>query len=103
MQLHEKYKDKVACMTLSLDYQGDDDEPPESFLMAVERILKEKGVKFLSIICSDDYDTVIEKSQVFIPAVLVYDQSGKLHRFEGEGSYKEKVFPLLEKLLSSSS
>lgn len=89
-------------MTLSLDYQGFEDEPPESFLERAEEILTDVGVTFQSIICSDEDTVVLEKAGIgYYPAVLVYDQEGNVHRFPGEGVYEE-VFPLVERLLAST-
>lgn len=97
--LHKKYgSDKVACISLSLDYIGlgkPEDQAPQ-----VLKFLREQGATFDNVLSSDDSDTLLARLKLpSIPAVFIYDRQGQLHkRLENEFSYRD-VEPIVAELL----
>ncbi len=86
--MHKKYGDKVACVSLSFDYEGFG--KPEDRIPDVKAFLKKQGATFDNVLSSDDSDTLSRKFDfVSIPVVLVYGQDGKLaQRFDNEDVLK---------------
>jgi hypothetical protein len=110
VQLHRDFAGQVACISLNIDYNGDPDEPPESFRDQVLEFVTEHGATFQNVICSDPDEKLYEMLDLgAIPAVLVYDRAGTLRkRFdndEGEYgtdgfTYEQHVVPFVEQLLA---
>lgn len=100
--LHKKYgPEKVACISLSFDFEGGEGAKPEDVKPDVLKFLEKQQATFNNVLCSEDSDTLRKKMDLAaIPAVYVYDREGTLaNRFEGEEIY-ENVPPLVEKLLA---
>jgi thiol-disulfide isomerase/thioredoxin len=97
--LHKKHgADKVACISLSFDYEGIG--KPEEVRPGVLEFLEKQQATFDNILCSEESDTLRKKMELSsIPAVYVYDRDGNAKRFEGEEVYKE-VPALVEKLVN---
>lgn len=76
--LHKKLgAEGVACISLSFDFEGLG--KPEERREDVLAFLKEQGATFENLLSSDDSDTLYTKFKLpSIPAVFVYDQTGKL-------------------------
>lgn len=108
VKLHNEHGDKVKCITVSLDYQGFEDQPVNSYSESVQAVLGKLGASCLNILCSTDADTMYNKhiKQGSIPVVLVYDQSGKLvgefpnPEDSAEFTYQADVIPLVAKMLN---
>ena len=110
VQLHRKLADKVACMSVNIDFNGAKGTSPESSRDRVQEFLQERGATFQNVISSDPDEVLYKKLDLAsVPAVLVYDRQGKLNkRFDNdreeygeEGfSYQRHVIPLVEKLLA---
>ena len=94
VQLHNQHGDKIACMSVSLDYYGDPAEPPEYYRESVEEFLSTQSAGFphyLSTLASDD--VLMEIGAVSVPTVLVYDRDGQLAKmFEDDGTYGDEGF-----------
>lgn len=89
--LHKKYgPDKVACISLSFDYEGIG--KPEDVVPAVKEFLVKQGATFDNVVSSDDSETLYKKMQLAsVPAVYVYNQQGELaKRFDNEMIEKEE-------------
>lgn len=107
VELHKKHGDQVTCISVSLDYQGFEDEPVESYREAVMAVLKRNGATFQNILCSTDADTIYNEKikQGSIPVVYVFDKQGHLAaefpnpEDPAEFTYQEDVLPLVAKLL----
>jgi thiol-disulfide isomerase/thioredoxin len=99
VELHKKHgADKVACISLSFDYEGIG--KPDEVQPGVLAFLEQQQAMFDNVLCSEDSDTLRQKMKLAsIPAVYVYDRDGTAKRFEGEDVYKE-VPALVEKLLN---
>jgi thiol-disulfide isomerase/thioredoxin len=105
--LHKKHgADKVACISLSFDYEGLG--KPEDVVPVVEKFLKEQGATFDNIVCREDSDTLCKKLNLAsVPAVYVYKATGELaKRFDNENASKpedafnyEHVAKLVDELL----
>jgi hypothetical protein len=77
--LHKKYgPERIACVSLNLDYEGSVKNPPESFQSKVLKTLREKGATFDNIIASEESDVMYKHLGITNPpAVFVYDITGQ--------------------------
>ena len=81
VELYKKYGPKrIACVSLSLDYIGEANKPPESYKPKVLKFLREKGATFDNIIAGEETDVMYQHLQITNPpAVFVYDKTGQRH------------------------
>lgn len=106
VQLHRRYAPRVACVSLSVDYEGIG--KPEDVQDRVLAFLQQQQATFDNVLCTDESDTVFEKLNFFgPPLVVVFDAQGKeVKRFEGadaeEGVYAQ-VTAVVEELLAASA
>src|SRR5262245_47524942 len=86
VKLHEKHGDKVACLSVNLNYQGGQGESPEDARADVLKFLSEQRADFQNILCADiDTDFYQALNLASVPAVLVYDKTGQMRkRFDNE-------------------
>ena len=77
--LQKSLPDDVVCMSLNLDYIGLKNKPPEFYRERVEKFLTKQEAAFDNVLCSEEAEGMFEKLAIpSIPAVFVYDQTGKL-------------------------
>lgn len=105
--LHKKYgPDKVACISLSFDYEGLGKR--EDVLPTVREFLAKQGAAFDNVLCRDDSESLYKKMNLAsVPAVYVYKPDGELaKRFDNENAAKpedafnyEHVGKLVDELL----
>ncbi|HWC88689.1 MAG TPA: TlpA disulfide reductase family protein [Pirellulales bacterium] len=102
--LHHKYLEQVACISLSMDYEGLG-KPGDQRIKVLEFLAKQHAT-FDNLLSSEPSDDLYAKFKLpSIPAVFVYDQQGQLaERFDSTRgkpfTYKdveEKVVKLLGK------
>ena len=75
--LHEKYPGKVACLSLSLDYEGIG--KPEEVLPPVKKFLESQKARFRNLVAKEDSDAMCKKLRIVsVPAIFVWDRDGKL-------------------------
>ncbi|HWA98065.1 MAG TPA: TlpA disulfide reductase family protein [Pirellulales bacterium] len=93
----------VAAISLSLDYEGVG--KPEAQREKVLGFLKQQDARFDNILASDDSDTMLKKLGIAsMPAVFVYDQSGKrIHTFDKPGFTYHDIEPEVRKLLGETT
>ncbi len=87
--LQKKHGDKVACVSLSFDYDGLG--KPEDKHGDVLEFLQKQGATFDNVLSSES-DEDLSKKMGFasIPVVFVYDREGKLaKRFDNEDAQTE--------------
>ncbi len=79
--LDAKYDDdKLACISVSLDYYGGNTKV-EEFREPVLEQLEKFGATFDNVLAADDTDVMIEKLKIDAPpAVFVFDRDGELAR-----------------------
>ena len=85
VELHQEYgPDKLACMSLSFDYEGLD--TPEEVRPRVLKFLRQQGAAFDNLMSNEESDVLYRKFKLAaVPAVFVYDRDGKLRkRFDNE-------------------
>ncbi len=108
--LHEKFpSEKITCISVSCDYEGLEEEPPESKKPAVMKFLKSTNATCTNLLLSDPDVDVYDKIELAaIPAVFVYDAAGRMvKRFDNDSdeygdegfTYKDHIVPLVEKLI----
>lgn len=110
MQLHQKLKEDVLCVTVDLDFIAEDErEEVEEEVLAK---LRQKGVAVRNIIQGDPNFDIQSELDMTVPIVLVYDQAGELARAfhngdeefkDGHFTYEKDVIPFVEKLLEGKS
>lgn len=113
VKLHRQFPEKVACISVDIDYIGREDEPPESFRDDVLEFVSKHGATFPNVISSDPDEDVLNALEVgSIPVVLVYDREGKLQKkftnddneYGDEGfTYQQHIIPLVEELLGDET
>lgn len=102
-------KDGVACISLSLDYDGIASKPPETYRERVLKFLTKQEATFDNVLSSVSSEELLDKLELAsMPAVYVYGRDGKLvKRFDNESITKESeeftykdVTKLVEELLA---
>lgn len=104
--LHTRHADKVACISLSFDYEGIG--KPEDVAPQVRDFLTSQGATFDNVLSSEESDALYRKFKLAsVPAVFVFDRDGNLvRRFDNENAQSEQdgftydqVESLVEELL----
>jgi thiol-disulfide isomerase/thioredoxin len=112
--LHNKYpSEKITCISVSCDYEGLEEEPPESKKPAVIKFLESTKATCTNLLLSDaDVDVYESIKLASIPAVYVYDTQGKMaKRFDNDAgdygdegfTYEDHIIPLIEKLMAGDT
>jgi thiol-disulfide isomerase/thioredoxin len=110
VHLHKKHASQgLICMSLSCDYAGIKNKPPEFYKERVLKFLTKQGATFQNLLANDPSDELFEKMKLSsIPAVYVFGRDGKLaKRFDNEQAQTEDdnftyedVTKLVESLLA---
>ena len=93
VKMHQKYRGKqVVCMSLSCDYAGIKNKPPEFYRPRVEKFLEKQDASFQNLLASVPSEELFEKMGISsIPAVYVFGPDGKLaKRFDNEQAKAEE-------------
>ncbi len=94
VDIHKEHgPEKVACISLSFDYEGIDE--PEDQAPRVLEFLQQEGATFDNLMSTEESDDLYKKFDLAaVPAVFVYDRDGKLRkRFDNEqAKSKEQHF-----------
>ena len=105
--LHRDLGDSVACFAVDADFDGRRTKPAESYRPRVEAFLKSVGATFPNYLSETPSDELFEAIGIeSIPAVLVFDASGKLVRtFADVGedagfTYADNILPFVKQLLA---
>jgi thiol-disulfide isomerase/thioredoxin len=90
VRMHNKYPDKLACVSLSFDYEGGDSKP-EDVQGKVLKFLTAERATFDNVIGTLDSDTMMQKVGIVAPpSALIYDRDGKLaKKCSGDFTYDE--------------
>jgi thiol-disulfide isomerase/thioredoxin len=104
VELHRKENPhKVVCVSLNIDNQGL--APVDRLVPRVLQFLEKQKATFDNILMTDDADRVYRSlGLVGIPAVLIYDQQGRLVETvipQGEQSPYVRVGQLVRQLIAS--
>lgn len=80
VKMNAKYGGKqVVCMSLSCDYAGIKNKPPEFYRERVMKFLEKEQATFENLMASDEAEVVFDNLKIAsIPAVFVYGKDGKL-------------------------
>ena len=92
VKMHQKYGGKeVVCMSLSCDYAGIKNKPPEFYRERVLKFLDKQDAGFQNLLSSVPSEDLFDKMGISsIPAVYVYGADGKLaKRFDNEQAKAE--------------
>lgn len=108
--LQKAYPERIACVSVSLDYSGRKSRPPETYRKPVLEFLNQQQATIDNVLSIDDPDELEQRLELApIPLVWVYDREGRRVRtfdngdLEGEEfTYKKDVVPFVQSLLSES-
>ena len=107
VRLHRELGDKVTCISLNVDYDGRKTKPAETYRLRVEAFLQSSGADFGNYLCETANEELYANLKIAsIPAVLVYDASGKLVRtFTDTGKdlgfgYNDDILPFVKSLVA---
>ncbi|MCR9292257.1 MAG: TlpA family protein disulfide reductase [bacterium] len=106
--LQQKYGDRIACISVNVDYIGLKKKPVESYESRVLDFLTEQNAQLTNLISSETDEELRGKLDISsIPAILIYDATGSLAYQLGEGNsgedgltYQGDVVPKVEALLA---
>lgn len=90
VKLQETFGDRVACLSLSFDYEGIGS--PEEVVPRVEGFLQKVGAgTIVNLVAREDADALYQKMDlVSVPAVFVWNPDGSLaRRFDDEMASQE--------------
>ena len=102
--------DKLACISLNVDYIGLKSKPPESYKAKVEEFLqKQQADKVTNLLSASTDEAVLGEFQLeSIPAILIYAADGTLEHALTDAnsgddglSYEGDVIPKVEALLAA--
>lgn len=104
VKLHEKYgPDRVACISLSFNYEGGKNDTPEEHQEEVLEFLRGQKATFDNVLASvpaEELYRLLGFETAAIPAIFVYDREGKIARqFEGADAHYSEVEKLVAELL----
>ncbi|MDB5389909.1 MAG: hypothetical protein JWM11_5555 [Planctomycetaceae bacterium] len=90
VKLHQDHGEDVACISVSTDFAGSKNKPPEYYKERVLKFLTQQEATFDNILCNVPSDELFETMKLAsIPAVYVFDRDGKLvKRFDSESAEK---------------
>ncbi len=85
-------------MTVPINVDFDGPQTFDDLSQNVTRLFLQKQLRMECQICMSPYDETLAQLELFsLPAVLVYDQQGKLlDRIEGDVDYERDIIPLIE-------
>jgi thiol-disulfide isomerase/thioredoxin len=108
--IHRDLGERVACISVNVDFDGRRTRPPESYRPRVEGFLASVDAAFPNYLSETPSEEVFaELDIVSIPAVLIYDAEGNLiRRFIDAGedagfTYADNVRPFVQQLLEPAS
>ena len=108
VKLDRELGDQIACFAVDADFDGRRTKPAESYRPRVEAFLKSVDAEFPNYLSSTASDELFAAIGIdSIPAVLIYDASGKLIRkFSDVGddagfTYHDNIVPFVKKLLEN--
>jgi thiol-disulfide isomerase/thioredoxin len=105
VRLHNSYGSRVQCVAVDMDFDGRKSRPPEYYQPRVADFLASVGADFTTYISSTPSEDIYAATDLdSIPAVLIYDQAGKIVQvFADAGdtvgfTYEKDIIPLVAKL-----
>ncbi len=110
VQLQKELGDKIACISVSADYDGIPSKPVETYREKVLEFLVHQQATFQNVLSSTAAEDLFDGLKIgSIPAVFVYDQTGRRVKVfsdpvEGEEfTYAGQIRPFVESLLAAQS
>ena len=108
VKLSNKYADEVACISLNVDYIGLKKKIPASYVPRVLKFLSKQEATFANFVSTEADEDIRGKLGIdSIPAILIYDETGKLaHKVTVDNSgdeltYLGDVVPKVQKMLGN--
>lgn len=108
--IHRDLGERVACVSVNVDFDGRRTRPPESYRPRVEAFLASVAAAFPNYLSETPSEDVFAALDIVsIPAVLIFDAEGNLVRtFSDAGedagfTYADNVRPFVQQLLAPAS
>lgn len=110
VELSKKDPQRLACISLNVDFMGLRNETPESHIEEVKSFLeKQQAAGVINFVASEPDSDILEKYEVeSMPAIIIIDPAGKLvakatdsNASSGGLSYENDVLPKVEELLAA--
>ena len=109
VELSKRYPERVACVSLNVDYIGLKSKPPESYLPKVQEFLSKQNALLTNLLSASADEKVLAKFKLeSIPAILIYGPDGKLlhtltdtNTGEDGLTYVGDVIPKIDALLAN--
>ena len=112
VEMHEKYGEKVVCISFNVDFVGIKSRPVASYEKKVGEFLQKHKATCTNILSNMPSDEIFQSLELSsIPAAYVYGTDGKLlKRFddsllvdgkEEAFTYKDDINPFVDKLLEN--
>ena len=106
--LQAKYPDRVACVSLNVDYIGLKKRPADSYYDEAFGFLARQSAQFQNFLSTDTDEYVLDHlGIVSLPSVLIFDANGGRVAAVGEDTagddgfgYEQDVYPLVEALVN---
>ncbi len=113
VSLQKKYPKKVVCVSFNINYDGSENNPPESNADELLDFYVKQNSKIRNFISSTPDEELYQKLKLAsIPVAYLYDQNGTLvKRFDNdkkeygdEGfSYEKDIIPMIKQLLKQAA
>ena len=110
--LQNKYGDKIACASFSLDFTSSKGEPSAELQEEILGVLKKLSATTTNFLSRQNDEAVTaEVGVAAIPVAFIYDRQGKLHKMftndDGEYgkdgyTYKDHIYPVVEALIEKA-
>lgn len=111
VELSQTHPERLACISLNVDYIGLKSKPPENYMAKVEKFLQDQNaVDITNLLSTTPDEAVLRKFSIgAIPAILIYSVEGELKHTltdsnTGEDglTYEGDVLPKVRELLPTS-
>ena len=106
--LHRDHGDKVACVSVSADYEGDSIAPLKEVEPSVLEQLQKFHATFDNVLLKENSEELSKLLGIAsVPVVMVYDAQGKQvaifpdPKNPGEFTYAKDVLPVVNRLLAT--
>lgn len=101
LDLQKLHGDKLRCVSFNINYAGLPNQTVETDLPYIHKFLAKQQFQLTNIVSTDTDEQVYAQLKIYsIPAILVFDKTGKrVATVMEESAYENTVSPLVAQLL----
>lgn len=102
LALQELHGDKLRCVSFNINYAGLPNQTVETDLPFIHKFLAKQQFQLTNIVSTETDEQIYSKLKIYtIPAILVFDKTGKrVATVMEEAAYENTVSPLVARLLA---